>query len=286
MSRQIRFFFVDLIADATSYNWTLPYGATITSGAYTNSITVNFSSNAQSGIIIVQGNNSCGVGALSANFSVIIENCSSADLGISVTVNNTYPIVGNKVEFTITAYNIGPVNATGVVIADTLQSGYTYISSTTEAYNPLTGIWTINNLNKGASEIITITATVNSAGNYVNTAIIHGNQVDSNSVNNTSSVETYPTVFFIPEGFSPNGDAINDLFVIKGIKNYPNNTILIFNRWGDEVFSANAYQNNWDGKCTKGLKVGGDELPIGTYFYILNLGNGSDIFKGTIYLNR
>jgi gliding motility-associated-like protein len=92
--------------------------------------------------------------------------------------------------------------------------------------------------------------------------------------------------FHIPEGFSPNGDGINDLFVIRGILNFPFNTIVIFNRWGNKVFEASPYQNTWEGHNEFGLRVGGDELPIGTYFYVLDLGDNSDIFKGTIYLNR
>ena len=147
-------------------------------------------------------------------------------------------------------------------------------------------MWTIGNLNIGATDILTITATVNSTGDYVNTAIITGNEPDSISINNVSVIETFPWYFFIPEGFSPNGDGINDLFVIKGIDNYPTNTINIFNRWGDKVFEASPYQNTWNGKCTIGLRIGRDDLPIGTYFFILNLGDGSDVIKGTIYLNR
>ncbi|MDD4218367.1 MAG: gliding motility-associated C-terminal domain-containing protein, partial [Bacteroidales bacterium] len=90
----------------------------------------------------------------------------------------------------------------------------------------------------------------------------------------------------IPEGFSPNGDNINDLFVITGISNYPNNTIVIYNRWGNKVFEASPYKNDWDGHAQFGLRLGDDELPIGTYFYVLDLGDGSDEYKGTIYLNR
>jgi len=100
-------------------------------------------------------------------------------------------------------------------------------------------------------------------------------------VNNCDNVD-----FNIPEGFSPNGDGINDLFVIRGIERYPSNTIVIFNRWGNKVFEASPYENTWDGTNEMGLKVGGDELPIGTYFYVLNLGDGSAFYKGTIYLNR
>jgi gliding motility-associated-like protein len=74
--------------------------------------------------------------------------------------------------------------------------------------------------------------------------------------------------------------------VIRGILNYPNNTFVIFNRWGNKVFETTHYQNTWNGTSTMGLRVGGDELPVGTFFYILDLGDGSPIFKGTIYLNK
>ena len=112
------------------------------------------------------------------------------------------------------------------------------------------------------------------------------NGCTSEPSNITIAVNICADDFFIPEGFSPNGDGINDEFVIRGIENYPHNIIIIFNRWGDKVFEANPYQNIWDGKSTQGFRVGGDQLPIGTYFYLLDLGDGSKIIKGTIFLNR
>ncbi len=190
--------------------------------------------------------------------------------------------------FVITATNNGPNTATGVVVSDILQSGYNYVASTitTGTYNPSLGTWVIGALNSGASAVLTATVTVVTMGNYVNTAIIYGNEIDPYMANNNSSVETFPTDFFIPEGFSPNGDGINDVFFIRGIDNYTNNVFTVFNRWGDKVFAATNYQNTWDGKTSMGVRVGGDELPVGTYFYTLDLGDGSKIFKGTIYLNK
>lgn len=222
-----------------------------------------------------------------ANVIVAVNTC-AVDLSVVKTVNNTAPIFGHTIVFTITASNNGPLNATGVEVNDILQSGYVYVTSTATAgsYNPATGIWTIGGLANGASAVLTITVNVISGGNYVNTAIIYGSQSDPDMTNNNSSVETFPTDFNIPEGFSPNGDGTNDLFVIRGINYYPENTFVIFNRWGDKVFEASPYQNTWDGKCKTGLRIGGDDLPIGTYFYLLDLGDGSEVIKGTIYLNK
>ena len=66
---------VPSIAHATGYTWSAPPGATIASGGNTNHITVNFSETASSGVITVYGSNSCGDGAVSPEFSVIVEIC-------------------------------------------------------------------------------------------------------------------------------------------------------------------------------------------------------------------
>jgi gliding motility-associated-like protein len=92
--------------------------------------------------------------------------------------------------------------------------------------------------------------------------------------------------FSIPQGFSPNGDGVNDLFVIKGILNYPQNTFTILNRWGTIVYKMDGYTNTWNGKSSEGLRFGGDDLPDGTYFYILDLGNNEKPYKGFIYINK
>ena len=95
-----------------------------------------------------------------------------------------------------------------------------------------------------------------------------------------------PESFNIPQGFSPNGDGVNDVFVIRGISKYPNNKLTIINRWGNVVFEKDNYDNTWDGKSTQGIRFGGDELPDGTYFYILDLGNNEKPYKGFIYISK
>lgn len=88
-----------------------------------------------------------------------------------------------------------------------------------------------------------------------------------------------PTIFelfriplFIPEGFSPNNDGINDLFVIT---NSAGRSISfdVYNRWGNRVYKSTAYKNDWDGRCTEGIYIGQD-LPVGTYYYVIVIDNG------------
>ncbi len=265
-----------------SYDWSGPNGfisigqnpviansTIVNAGTYTLSIVAN------------------GCVSASTTTTVVLIDCSS-DLSVFKTVDNEHPLVGTAVIFTIVATNNGPHDATGVSVTEILQSGYTYSSSsaTMGNYNSTTGLWIIGIIANGISETLTVTVIVNPIGIYTNTAIITGNEVDGNPINNVSSVTTNPTDFFIPEGFSPNGDLINDLFHIRGLEYYPNNGITIYNRWGDKVFAANPYNNDWDGTTTMGLRVGGNLLPVGTYFYTFDFGNGNPIIKGTIYLNR
>ncbi|MNU84838.1 hypothetical protein D3C71_745660 [compost metagenome] len=95
----------------------------------------------------------------------------------------------------------------------------------------------------------------------------------------------------VPQAFTPDGDGINDAFVIVGAENYPNNELIIFNRWGNVVYETDGYQNDWKGISTSKLDIiGGDELPTGTYYYIFNTKDESlddkGVFKGYIYLKR
>jgi len=94
-----------------------------------------------------------------------------------------------------------------------------------------------------------------------------------------------PDEVLIPQGFSPNGDGIGDTWVIAGLELYPQASVQIFNRYGNVVYEATPYANDWDGTNTNGLSVG-DQLPIGTYWYILDPGTGDEPWSGYVYLNR
>ena len=88
----------------------------------------------------------------------------------------------------------------------------------------------------------------------------------------------------IPKGFSPNGDNINDTWVIENITSFPKNNVKVFNRWGNKVFEANNYQNDWDGKSTEGGSS--KTLPVGAYLYIVELNEpGFYPVQGWIYIN-
>ena len=80
-------------------------------------------------------------------------------------------------------------------------------------------------------------------------------------------------------GFSPNGDGVNDTWVIKGIENYPDNHVEVYNRWGNIVFEMDGYRGTWDGSWSNVI------LPIGTYFYVVDIGD-EEIYRGFLQINR
>jgi len=84
----------------------------------------------------------------------------------------------------------------------------------------------------------------------------------------------------IPSGISPNNDGINDCFDVEWLQA---TNIQIFNRYGTQVYESNNYRNEWCGGTEDGQ--GGDELPTGTYYYVIEVSAASPI-TGWVYINR
>lgn len=83
-------------------------------------------------------------------------------------------------------------------------------------------------------------------------------------------------------GITPNGDGHNDFWQIDNIELHPNNKVIIFNRWGSEVWKAKGYNNNnisWKGESELGKA-----LPDGTYFYVFTIDDKT--YKGWVQLTR
>ena len=82
----------------------------------------------------------------------------------------------------------------------------------------------------------------------------------------------------IRNAFSPNGDGVNDKWVIDNLSLYPDNQLTLINRWGNEVLTVKDYQNDWDGS----------QLAEGTYYYILkvNMCGEYSTFNGYITILR
>jgi gliding motility-associated-like protein len=89
-----------------------------------------------------------------------------------------------------------------------------------------------------------------------------------------------------PNGFSPNNDGINDYFHIKGIEDFDGNVVFIYNRWGSLVFKQKNYDNKWDGKCNVNSALMGQDLPEGTYYFLIDLNNEGKPLSGYVVLKR
>ncbi len=80
---------------------------------------------------------------------------------------------------------------------------------------------------------------------------------------------------------TPDGNGLNDQLYIDEIERYPDNELVIINRWGQEVFRKKGYRNDWEGTN----KTGG-ALPAGTYFYIIKFETVTTILKGSFEIIR
>jgi len=86
----------------------------------------------------------------------------------------------------------------------------------------------------------------------------------------------------IPNIFTPNGDGINDAFIIPCLASdrYSDSELRIYDRWGSELFRAAPYENDWEGTHN------GRPLPEGTYFYVIDFGDGRSAANGFVVIKR
>lgn len=108
-----------------------------------------------------------------------------------------------------------------------------------------------------------------------------------NADNDSAQASVRPGCLHVYNEFSPNGDGANDTFKIECITRYPNNTLKVYNRWGNIVFEQRGYDNTWNGTSNGRSTIKAEkELPVGTYYYILDLGDGSGPIQDWLYINR
>ncbi|WP_156877199.1 gliding motility-associated C-terminal domain-containing protein [Salinimicrobium terrae] len=206
--------------------------------------------------------------------------------------------------YTVTAKNENGCVSDAATLTIEEPQGDLIVTSPSEAICDDSGSFDLNNLVSGGSDTGTWIDTDLSgalsgsslntdiaAGFYTFTYVIEGGCPSSTEI--TIEIEDCGLVLpceiedisnSISKAVTPNGDNINDNFEVgKGIDCGFIYTLKVFNRWGNEVFSSNNYTNNWDGTSIN--SVSGDQLPSGTYFYIVEIQqSGFNPIQGYIYL--
>jgi len=187
------------------------------------------------------------------------------------------------VSYTIKVTDLGPTNSHQLVLTNILPGGVKLIDSTLKAsagkisYNSTTNTLTLTLDSLVIGQTLTVSYSVipSKLGTLTNSATISGFEPDPVLTNNISTLTTdygYSNLV-ITNLFTPTGSSKNNTFVIQGLEYYPDNSIDIFNRWGNEVYHMDGYGSGgkwWDGSG----------MNDGTYFYKLSLVvNGNTVIK-------
>lgn len=220
---------------------------------------------------------------LSDGFRVIVE---YSDLEVLKVSELRYVGPQEPFEYRLTVRNRGLNDDTDVRVVDALPTSLQYVGMDgptvgSAAYSGGIITWEIPLLANGQTADLVVRARARRDGTVTNTATVSGTMPDPDLGNNTSTdSKKIIGQIKIPNVFTPNGDGKNDVFRIDGIELYPQNTLSIFNRWGNEVYrNTDGYKNNWSG----------EGLNEGTYYYVLKLmsGNGStQSYTGWVTLLR
>lgn len=207
-----------------TYSWALPQGWSFANNNSTGT-SVTVTAGSAGGSITVEGTNSCDTAE------------------------------GQPLQVNVSAPPVAPGQITdksnvceGLVFAiDPVQGAESYTWAVPSGFTITSGQGTTTITVKAdkadATGRVTVVATNGPCSSIEASATIDASKADGN--------------LEFPKAFSPNGDGIRDTWEIKNLEKFPVNEVVIFNRWGSEVFRTKGYQNNWSG----------NKLEQGTYFY-------------------
>ncbi|WP_443937397.1 gliding motility-associated C-terminal domain-containing protein [Pedobacter sp. MW01-1-1] len=229
-------------------------------------------------------------GAYDITYLLTVGNYGVTDLSdISITDNLAQTFKLNQVKIkSITSLGKLKVNANynGVGVLEMLESGNTLAINQIEQIQVVLTVLISGNettfLNSAYAKGISVTGLVanDQSTNGLKPDPITPGKVDPSD---PTPVQIGKPNLHIPAGFSPNGDGTHDSFVIEGAGDSVVN-FEVYNRWGNLVYRDTNYKNDWTGKCNQGVHIG-EDLPEGTYFYIIVL-DGTDKYNGPLTLNR
>ncbi|MEX2513010.1 MAG: gliding motility-associated C-terminal domain-containing protein [Cyclobacteriaceae bacterium] len=202
----------------------------------------------------------------SANLSVRPK---SVDLAVRKLSTTEEIRDGEEFGYQMTIENNGLDPASMVEVTDWLPESLIYQNAEWQASAPemMTAFeqngqqltWSIDFFPVGATLDIWLTVTADDDGLIQNRVSARSVEEDIDYQNNSYIDEKNILPIFIPNVIKPDGDGKNDQFIVRASHKYEQISLLIFNRWGDMVFSADDYENNWSG----------DGLRGGTYYYQL-----------------
>ncbi len=224
-------------ANAT-FQWQLGAGSDPTT-ANTEEVTVQFANTGTHEVTVTVGENGC------------------TAFATAEVINAPQPVAG---------YQVFPASPQLIGVPITFTD-----ASNANGGNLASWSWTIDDTEYSAS---TANATWNPTlpGTYHITLVIVDAQGCTDTIDFLYTIIGGPII--IPNVFSPNGDAHNETFHIQNVDQY-NNDLYVYSRWGNKVYTARNYKNQWDGAG----------VPDGTYYYVLRIDNG-DEYSGHVTILR
>lgn len=106
--------------------------------------------------------------------------------------------------------------------------------------------------------------------------------VDNNDCQATQiiNISLHCDEIHIPNTFTPNGDSVNDTWIITGLEGDNSSTVRVYNRYGNLVFQSTGYDMAWNGLSN------GKKLPTGVYYYVISARAGKQVLSGSITIVR